>query len=231
MYKICTVILLLFANTVVAQSPPAGAWLSVQLPVAINRHWQWHNDAGYRMALPDVFAQQYLYRTGIRYKINAQWSAAAGGALFYTRAVQQKAATEFGREKRTWQELRFENKGLYKLIFSHRLRSEQRFFDAVGGIAAFNAFRLRYRLQVTQPLNKEWALWSANEYMYQHAHSDWHFDQNRVLLTLQRKLGPGWLAEAGYLWLHRTGQSQHLLNINIQRTIHLHGNHHQNGKE
>jgi hypothetical protein len=214
-----------------AQQPAAGNWLTLRVPVQLNQYWQWHNDAGYRLAFPEAYTQQFFYRSGIRYQFNKQWSAAAGGALFFTRVYLTKENDLFNREERLWQELQYQHPLYKKIAVTHRLRTEQRFFDSSPLKQLWHAGRYRYRVQVTQPITEKWTLQYGDEMMMQSEKKDWQFDQNRVMITAQYQPAANCQLGLGYLWLLRSTGSQQIITLTLQKIISLHGNRHHSGEK
>jgi hypothetical protein len=228
MNKIVTTILLAGSITKMQaqQRPKTGAWFTVQVPVAINKKVEWHNDASYRTMGNTIAALQYLYRTGLRYYFNKQWSGAAGVALFYTRTSFLKSNHEFGEEFRTWQELQYQQPLAKKKIqMLLRARTEQRFYQPTLTKAAYTAYRLRAKAAITYIISEKWFLSAANEYMHQQQFSDWGFDQNRVQLTASIKIKHKTQFQAGYMYVSRPNNAgQHLLLLTFQKNISLHAN-------
>lgn len=198
-------------------------WLNVQLPVSLNKTWQWHNDASYRTLGNSIAPLQYLYRTGLRYSINKQWSAAAGTAFFFTRTTFLKQNDEFAKEFRFWEEATYKTAFNKKLQSFSRLRIEQRSFASTTSKASYNAFRYRIKTQLQQQLNKHWALQLADEYMQQSINNTLSFDQNRLMANAAYSLPNQLMITAGYMWVKRPANiSQHILNISFQKTLSFH---------
>ena len=216
-------IIVIAANKLHAQRPETGAWLAVQAPVNFSKHWQWHNDAGYRTLGTSAEPLQYLYRTGARYNFNKQWSTAAGIAFFYTRTSFLKTNNEFGHEFRFWEEANRLKQISSKTQWQLRLRTEQRFFAATSGKAKYTAYRFRFRTGVTQKLNDKWDLQLADEYMQQYANQKFSFDQNRVMLSGVYHLNSSTQLQGGYMWLKWPKEHQHILTISFIKKISLHG--------
>lgn len=208
-----------------SQRPTSGMWWSLQMPVELTAHWQWHNDGGYRTLGNFLSPYQYLYRTGVRYKWQDNWNAAAGIAFFFTRSSFLKTNNEFGREFRCWQELN--NLRLFTkwLQMGARLRTEQRFFTATQFKAAYTAFRLRLKPVFTALVTKNCSLQLAGEYMRQFAHGRFSFDQNRLMIAAIYKLNVSAQLQGGYMWLYWPDHSsQHILTVGFQKNITTRGN-------
>lgn len=214
------VIISLFASMhVLAQSSQYTQWIGVQLPVAISKKWQWHNDIGYRTLGFSFKPQQDLYRTGIRRIVNNNLSYAAGVAFFFTRIKFDKNVKEFGDEFRLWQELLIQKKIQRKLLWISRCRTEERWFDATSKANAYFAFRYRYRTALQKELNKHWEVSIADEYMLQYAKGNNSFNQNRTLATIMYHLNKSTVLQTGYMYTVYPTIRQHSLLLLLQKNI------------
>lgn len=221
--KITTIPLLLFTAALFGQRPSTGIWVTAVVPINISSKWQIHNDASYRTLGSSASLLQYLHRTGIRYTANSKWSAALGVAATFNRTAFNKETNEFARELRLWQEVLYKTNLTKQLQLQARLRTEERWFEATNTKASSNAFRYRLRAQLQQKFTAKWAALIANEYMQQHAKSNWSFDQNRLIVSGVYFLNAQTQLQAGYLWLRfPANSSQHIVNLTIQKTITLH---------
>ncbi len=214
---------LLFSAQLFSQRPVTGMWLTAQLPVSLNKKWQWHNDASYRTLGNSAAPLQYLYRTGLRYTINNNWNTAAGVAFFFTRTTFSKQNDEFAKEFRLWEEVTFNKDVANHLQSFSRLRIEQRCFAGTVSKPSYHAFRYRVKTLLQQQLNKHWALQLADEYMQQSVNNSLSFDQNRVIANASYLLPQQLTITAGYMWVIRPANiSQHILNVSFQKTLSLH---------
>ena len=206
------------------QRPEEGVWLTLNTPIDLSSKWQIHNDASYRTLGTNTEPLQYLYRTGLRYHFNEQFSATAGVAFFFTRTSFNKDNDEFGNEFRTWQELNVNKKIHATRRIQIRFRPEQRFFEATKRREGFVAHRVRLRVSLHQELYKHWSLLLAQEYMQQYAQNDFVFDQNRLIAAIGHHFNEKTQLQIGYMWLLWPQESsQHLLNITFQKRIQLYG--------
>jgi hypothetical protein len=222
--KIIIIPLVLFAVALFGQRPATGIWANAIIPININSKWQIHNDVSYRTLGNSVSLLQYLHRTGIRYTINNNWSATLGVAATFTRTSFTKENQEFARELRLWQEVNYKTNLTKQLQLQARLRTEERWFEATNTKPSSNAFRYRLRAQLQQKITAKWAALIANEYMQQHAKSNWSFDQNRLLISGVYFLNAQTQLQAGYFWYRLPGNTvQHIVNLTFQKTISLHG--------
>jgi hypothetical protein len=215
--------LLFISVQLFSQRPPTGTWVNLQLPVKINNKWQIHNDASYRTLGNSTSALQHLYRTGIKYNITNSWSATAGIAFSFVRTSFTKQNHEFSKEYRFWQEVNYKTSLTQKLQLQTRLRAEERFFGATNTKSAYHAFRYRVRPQLQYKFCSKWAAFIADEYMQQHANSNWSFDQNRLMVSGIYFINTQTQLQAGYMWLRfPANSSQHIVNLTFQKTISLH---------
>jgi long-subunit fatty acid transport protein len=212
------------AKIVHAQDRPAtSGWCAVYTPLNFSKHWQLHNDAGYRTLGTSAEPSQYLYRTGMRYNFNKQWSTAAGIAFFFTRTSFSKANDEFGHEFRLWQEMNYQHRINEKLQWQIRIRPEQRFFAATSTKTKYTGYRFRIRPGLTQKINEKWSIQLADEYMQQLAHRKFSFDQNRLMLSTLYHFNKTTQWQGGYMWLRWPKDNQHILTISFTKTISLYG--------
>jgi hypothetical protein len=206
-----------------AQRPETGGWLALQLPVNFSKHLQWHNDAGYRTLGTSVVPFQYLYRTGLRYHFNEQWSLAGGIAFFFSRTTFSKTNDEFGKEFRFWEEANHQQVITEKLQGQLRFRAEQRFFAATSLKVNYTTYRFRLRAGLTQKVNKKWSIQLADEYMQQQANQQFSFDQNRLILSGIYSLNQSLQLQGSYMWVAWPAEDQHILIISFIKNISLHG--------
>jgi hypothetical protein len=219
MRKNIFIIFLLMANPSLGQHLANNVWLSAQAQVAVSKKWQWHHDAGYRTVGYSVWAQQYFYRTGLRYLFNKKWSAAIGTADFVTRVSAQKTNHEFGNEFRLWQEGAFNIMAGKKNKIQQRLRTEERWFGAVKEKEAYAAFRLRYRLMFQHIFSAKWNVQLADEYMHQYAGRSFSFNQNRIIAALNYNVHVSTQLQVGYMFVDKPGSSQQSVIVSVQKNI------------
>ena len=207
-----------------AQRQPTGVWFSANVPVQLSNKWQWHNDAGYRTLGNSVYASQYLYRTGLRYKVNKIVSTAAGVAFFFTRTSFSKQNHEFGSEFRLWQEALLQKQLSKPVQLQVRIRTEQRFFKETERREAFTAHRFRLRVAAITKIKERYSIQLADEYFHQQAHKEFLFDQNRLMLSNIFKVNKSTQLLAGYMWLlWPQSSSQHILTLTFQKSIFTNG--------
>jgi hypothetical protein len=210
--------------TVFAQRPNTGVWAGLQLPVQLNKKWQFHQEGGYRTLGNSISALQYFYRPGIRYRINKNQHIAAGMAFFCTRTSFIKENDAFAKEFRIWEEANYKKDITAKIQGLLRLRTEQRFFAATDAKNAEHAFRYRLKPQLNYTFNFHWTFILADEYFQQYTHNEWLFDQNRFLLNAVYSINSLTQIQAGYMYLHwHTGSAQNIAMLSFIKTISLHG--------
>jgi hypothetical protein len=215
--------LFFFQEQVYCQRPAAGNWLTVQLPVQLNTHWQIHTDFNFRTLGNSANALQRLHRVGLRYIFNKHWSTTIGGALASTRTTYSKENDVFAREFRFWEELNYKIAVGNGLTFQTRIRTEERSFAATASKEAYQAFRYRIKPQLQQQITPKWAVLVADEYMEQHAHNKWSFDQNRFIVNGIYLLNKQTQLQAGYMWLQWPQHSaQNIIMLSLQKNISLH---------
>lgn len=204
--------------------PKEGVWLTLNAPIDLSSKWQIHNDYSFRTLSMSANPLQYLFRSGLRYRVNDQFSVAAGVALVITRTSFNKDNQEFGNEFRVWQEVLRKYVVSPKTNLQLRFRAEQRFFEATKRRDDFVANRFRIRINWHQDISEYFSLILAEEYMQQYAQHDFVFDQNRLITALGCHLDRTSQLQFGYMWFLLPQQtSQHILNITFQKRFQLYG--------
>lgn len=206
-----------------AQRSEAGIWLSLQMPVNFGKNWQWHNDAGYRTEGVSVRPSQYLYRSGVRYRLNREYSVAAGIAGFFTRSLVPADEGEFGKEFRCWQELNCSFERNQHFHWQLRGRIEQRFFAETISKGSTYSNRFRLRAGITSIINHSWSVQLADEWMEQQRSGKFAYDQNRVMLHFIKKGKDQSQWSAGYMWLKWTNESQQIIAVTYQKILNRNG--------
>ena len=209
------------------QRPKSGLWFAANLPINFTKHWQWHNDAGYRTLGTSVEPLQYLYRTGVRYNFNKQWNTAGGVAFFFTKTNFSKTDHEFGHEFRFWEEVNHHHPLNESLQLLLRFRTEQRFFAATSIKKKYTGYRFRLRPGFNLKLNNKWNFQLTDEYMWQMANDKFSFDQNRLTFSGIYQFNKTVQLQTGYMWLKWPNDDQHILTFTFTKTISLHGDNKQ----
>ncbi|NAY90567.1 DUF2490 domain-containing protein [Muricauda sp. JGD-17] len=148
------VVLVMGTLSLSAQTPGEEEWGTWYMYFGTNRiseKLSIHSEGQFRYyEVPDNF-NQLLLRTGLNYHIDSNAMATAGYAFIKTDVSFNEPEGAFdSREHRIFQQFILRNK-VWKLLFEHRYRLEQRFLDF--GPSRDTQHRARYRIQVTLPLS------------------------------------------------------------------------------
>jgi hypothetical protein len=138
------------------------------------------------------------------YRGAVTWNLGAGvtGWVGYGRVGVFRPTTFW--EDRAWQQIQHEARlstGDLGTLFIHRLRFEQRVFEAISGVA----FRIRYFVRAFIPLEstRTWAAAVSNEIMFGLntviAATPTGFDQNRAFIGASYTASPLLRFETGYM--------------------------------
>src|SRR5512138_3209831 len=73
------------AGKAFSQQPSTSNWITVQLPVVYNTHWQSLHEFSYRTLGEAVTLNQLFIRTGIRHTFNQKWSTSLICDLIHSR--------------------------------------------------------------------------------------------------------------------------------------------------
>lgn len=196
-------------GAVLAQVSETGNWLIYfGNQNFANNKWVWHNEVQYRNYNFVGNQEQLLLRTGVgRYLTENNNILSLGYAFINTRPlslqngiVDINDAGEF-QEHRIWQQF-LSRQTIGRVIFTHRYRFEQRFFEG-------DDFRLRYRyfLGANIPLNKPKMeaqtlyLSLYNEIFINSNNTDnpAFFDRNRLFGAMGYQVKPGLRFEVGMM--------------------------------
>ena len=222
MKKLLVLIACLSAKTLLAQVPSTANWVSLQFRLNISNKWELINDGGYRTIGMSASCYTWYYRNGLRYKLNDNWSVAAGSALFVARSSYQKSNHEFGKEFRLWQDATFRKPFSKTFAVNNRFRTEERWFNRVNNKPAYFGFRLRERLTVSKMLSKKWSLELGDEYFRMLSANKFKFNSNRILLFATYTMKKETQLQGGYIWLKLPAASQHVFTITFQKNFILH---------
>lgn len=150
-----------------------------------------------RFAFPDG-QWQFITHQHVHYRLSGTWDGALGGTLSWQ--PQNGVAVP---ERRIFEEATATLPLGGHLRLLPRLRVEQRWLRQLAGTDLTDTwlYRIRYRprVQLDYHLGPRWKLRAFNE-LFLNADS---FDQNRVFVGAERRLGAGWAAEVGYLHIHQ----------------------------
>ena len=188
-------------------------WTRVFAKIKLDSNWTLQAEADERrLILPDK-QLQFIAHLHLHRKLS-QNTEGSFGATFS--AVRQGLIDV--KENRLFQEYFYYQKISPKLRLSHRLRTEERWFENVekGAIIdGFNfKFRWRYRPQLDFKINKKWSLKTNAEIMY---HVD-KYDQFRFFLAGEYRFNPHISLETGYLKVNQARSSGGFTDRDILRT-------------
>ncbi|HKB43175.1 MAG TPA: DUF2490 domain-containing protein [Chitinophagaceae bacterium] len=221
MKKLFILIACFSTKNLLAQVPSTASWFSFQF--RLNKaKWELINDGGYRTIGMSASCYAYYYRNGLRYKLNDNWSVAAGSAFFFTRSSYQKSNHGFGKEFRLWQDAIFRKPIWKTFAINNRFRIEERWFNRVNNKPAYFGFRPRERLTISKMLSEKWSLELGDEYLRMLSDNKFTFNSNRILLFATYTMKKQTQLQGGYIWLKLPAASQHVFTINFQKTITLH---------
>lgn len=133
--------------------------------------------------------QQFITRLGVSYKINKNLSVTVGHAFLNTDGTYEQLGGD-AYENRAYEDVNV-NHSIAKLGFAHRLRAEQRFFEANTG------HFLRYQLGLSYPINEKWST-----YLYDEIFMDFdgeNFNQNWLGAGFKYKLSKTLKLQLGYM--------------------------------
>jgi len=151
--KLVPLFILFGLLTVNAQQPgedELGAWYMYFGANKVSERFSIHTEAQFRFYETTSNFNQTLLRTGLNYHINPNAIATGGYAFIETDNTFYEFEGEVdSREHRIFEQFILKNK-VWELLFEHRYRLEQRFFDF--GETTDTQHRARYRIQMTLPL-------------------------------------------------------------------------------
>lgn len=175
-----------------------GAWYMYFGMNKISERWSIHTEAQFRFWESFGNFNQLLLRTGGNYHINENAIATLGYAYISTDISFEESPDEENiSEHRIFEQFILKNE-VWKFLFEHRYRFEQRFIDF--GTFSDTRHRARYRLQLTLPLSETIFLNFYDEIFLNL--QDEIFDQNRLYGAFGLKISPATSVQLGYLKLH-----------------------------
>ena len=198
-----------------AQSPEddLGNWLIYNGTVRFTDKWSLFTEAQVRLYEPASNLNEAFARFAGLYNLSPK----AHVGLGYLRG----ATYEFvGNDRETTEDRiygQFDIRhGWNRSIFEHRYRYEWRSVESSGTTGESN--RMRYRLQVTTPLNRESMEPGANfinayDEVFIHTRKPREFDQNRLYVAYGRQFTKMSNLQLGLLWQARTSEDFYRLQI------------------
>ena len=201
MRKVVLAILMLCALGLSAQEngeDRLGAWYMYFGLNRVSDRLSIHTEAQFRYYEVASNFNQSLLRTGLNYHINEEAMATIGYAYIATDvSFEEFPGEEDLSEHRIFQQFILKNE-VWKLLFEHRYRFEQRFIDF--GDTSDTRYRARYRLQLTLPITELLFINVYNEIFLNLQGNV--FDQNRLYAALGFKFSPVTSVQIGYLKNH-----------------------------
>jgi hypothetical protein len=196
---------LVLAGPASAQDPEdeLGNWLIYNGTVRLAEHWSLFTEGQLRLWEPVSNLNEIILRAAGHY----DFSSDALVGLGYARIETWPHADGPNRtEDRIYQQFTIRH-AWARSIFEHRYRLEQRWLEEAGENSYSN--RLRYRLQITTPLNRpemEPGADFINFYneIFLTFDSERAFDQNRFYVAWGRQFTPLSNLQLGVMWQART---------------------------
>lgn len=175
-----------------------GAWYMYFGTNRVSDRFSIHTEAQFRFYEAASSFNQLLLRTGLNYHIDQNAIATLGyGYISTDPTFEELPGEENSKEHRIFEQFILKNE-VWKLLFEHRYRFEQRFIDF--GDNSDTRHRARYRLQITLPLTQVLFLNLYDEVFLNL--QDEVFDQNRLYGSLGFKLSSRSSVQIGYLKNH-----------------------------
>ncbi len=201
MRKFAVILILLVVSLSKAQETgedKLGAWYMYFGTNKISERFSIHSEAQFRYYETTSNFNQLLLRTGLNYHINADAIATIGYGYIDTDTTFEDIPNENKLlENRIFEQFILKNK-VWKLLFEHRFRFEQRFLSS--GSFTDTQHRARYRLQITLPLTKTLFLNFYDEVFLNL--QDEIFGQNRLYAALGINVIENLSFQLGYLKNH-----------------------------
>lgn len=188
-----------------AQTLHESAWFRLFVRKNINPRWQWQAEVDERRRFFPGQQLQFITHQRLQWQLNRQTHIAFGPTW----------SNVMGRnELRMSAEVQWSHPTKGKWGFSHRFRTDQRYFLNPDQYR----WRLRYRFQTEYKIHPDWRLRFADEFMWQQ--SDW--DQNRIYLATVYERSKHWQFELGYMLMlqNRLNKPDDLTNL-LRLTFYL----------
>ena len=153
----------------------------------------------------------YFLRLGAAYWIDDQFSLAGGVAALWL-ATDTDAGLEYALERRTYQQLLWRAE-VKNIVFLQRVRIEQRWhevLDPLDGTVDRIRYSNRFRFLISASFkvfnNPKWPRAVISDEILFHVGKEIvfnTFDQNRLFLGFNSRLGKKWTADYGYMMVYQ----------------------------
>ena len=186
-------------------------WTSVNGTLRLSQRWGMITDAHIRRENFIRDPNFYFLRLGAAYWLDDQFSVAGGIAALWL-ATDTDVGTEFALERRTYQQILWRAQ-IKKITFLQRIRIEQRWhevLDQTDGSVDRVRFSNRFRFLLSAAIrvfenpnsprpviSNEILFHVGNEILYN------TFDQNRLFLGFNQRLGKNWTVDYGYMMVYQ----------------------------
>lgn len=194
--RLFIVLSLAFTTFLSAQRDELGNWLMYFGTNKFHPSWSVHTEAQYRSHTVSPQIEQLLLRTGLNYHVDPSFILTLGYGYITNHEFDSPQKGPERTEHRIFQQLILKN-SLSRLFFEHRYRVEQRWVE--GDYAG----RLRYRLQLTVPINKTTleagsVFFNFYDEIFINTRRD-YFDRNRLYGALGYQFSPSTSIQVGIL--------------------------------
>lgn len=173
-------------------------WTRLYIRVKINDKWSWQTEADNRRFFGKNQQLQFIAHTHVHRKFGKNTEGSLG--FTYSEVWQGILPVP---ELRSFQEFYIYQKLNDKARFTHRFRTEERWFRNYQNEALTEGYnfkcRLRYMLRFEYKLSEKWLLKLNDEVMY---HTD-DFDQNRIYGGFEYRISKDVSLELGYMKLYQ----------------------------
>ena len=181
----------IFANTYSQSNPEKelGVWYMYNGSHKVAPKFSVKSMAHFRFFEIGDDLQQFIGRLGANYTFNKHFNVTLGYAFLNTDTSYDIDGGDFN-EHRVYEDLNIKH-NISKLTAAHRLRAEQRFFNAQTG------HFLRYQLALGYPLSSKWST-----YIYDEVFLDFEgeaFNQNWLGVGVKYKLSDQIKLQLGYM--------------------------------
>ena len=209
MRKLAVIFVLLVVSISKAQETGEdnlGVWYMYFGTNKVSERFSIHSEAQFRYYEATSNFNQLLLRLGLNYHISPEAIATIGYGYIDTDTAFEAIPNENKLlENRIFEQFILKNK-VWKLLFEHRYRFEQRFLSS--GSSSDTQHRARYRLQITLPLSKTIFLNFYDE-IFLNLQGD-IFNQNRLYAAFGINIVKNLSLQLGYL-------KNHFSNVNFDR--------------